>query len=250
MLGLTSLPSEDRSLALQVETDEAAPTPDAATGRGIRFLGTELGFAVLMLIGGTCVLLPPSPHATPSRLNPEVVAASFLPSLPGVQQNQQKALSPSMPVRSSRREAFKQQAQTGVALAALAAMTPQSARADTGQESALISSLLARSKENEEKNARAVRDETIKNGLGGQFGPFSKDASVMKPDGTFEMIRISALERYKDNKWIVTGRAGLDEWVPGYDAAAAVAAEAKKKAVAAEAKKEAVDAVGKFLGVF
>merc|ERR1712129_390472 len=84
-----------------------------------------------------------------------------------------------------------------------------------------------------------VREKTLKNGLGGQFGPFSKDAPVMKPDGSFEIVRISALERYKDKKWIITGSNGLDEWVPGFDKAAAVAAETKKNAEKS-----------KFLGIF
>ena len=105
------------------------------------------------------------------------------------------------------------------------------------EESELIRGLLARSAENAEANEREVREKTLKNGLGGQFGPFSKDAPVMKPDGSFEIIRISALERYKDKKWIIKGENGLDGWVTGFDAAAAVAAEAKQEK-------------SKFLGIF
>ena len=61
----------------------------------------------------------------------------------------------------------------------------------------------------------------------------------MKPDGAFEVVRISALERYKDKDWIFKNRNGLDEWAPGFDKAAAEAAEAKKRAEK-----------GKFLGIF
>lgn len=117
--------------------------------------------------------------------------------------------------------------------------TPVATTVPVAEESELIRGLLARSRENADANAREVREKTLKNSLGGQFGPFSKDAPVMKPDGAFEIVRISALERYKDNNWIVTKSNGLDEWAPGFDKAAAEAAEAKKKAEK-----------GKFLGIF
>lgn len=120
-----------------------------------------------------------------------------------------------------------------------AVLAPTPVATAVPEESELIRGLLARSKENAEANAREVREKTLKNGLGGQFGPFSKDAPVMKPDGSFEIVRISALDRYKDKKWIVTGSNGLDEWVPGFDKAAAVAAETKKNAEKS-----------KFLGIF
>ena len=107
------------------------------------------------------------------------------------------------------------------------------------EESELIRGLLARSRENADANAREVREKTLKNSLGSQFGPFSKDAPVMKPDGAFEVVRISALERYKDKDWVVKNSNGLDEWAPGFDKAAAEATEAKKRAEK-----------GKFLGIF
>ena len=118
-----------------------------------------------------------------------------------------------------------------------AVLAPAPVAAAASEESELIRGLLARSAENAEANAREVREKTLKNGLGGQFGPFSKDAPVMKPDGSFEIIRISALERYKDKKWIVKGENGLDGWVQGFDTATAVAEEAKK-------------GKSKFLGIF
>jgi len=118
-----------------------------------------------------------------------------------------------------------------------AVLAPTPVATAAPEESELIRGLLARSAENAEANEREVREKTLKNGLGGQFGPFSKDAPVMKPDGSFEIIRISALERYKDKKWIIKGENGLDGWVTGFDAAAAVAAEAKQEK-------------SKFLGIF
>lgn len=117
--------------------------------------------------------------------------------------------------------------------------TPEATAVPLAEESELIRGLLARSRENADANAREVREKTLKNSLSGQFGPFSKDAPVMKPDGAFEIVRISTLERYKDNKWVVTKSNGLNEWAPGFDKAAAEAAEAKKKAEK-----------GKFLGIF
>ena len=116
---------------------------------------------------------------------------------------------------------------------------PGATAAPATEESELIRGLLARSRENADANAREVREKTLKNSLGSQFGPFSKDAPVMKPDGAFEVVRISALERYKDKNWVVKNRNGLDEWAPGFDKAAAEAAEAKKRAEK-----------GKFLGIF
>ena len=117
--------------------------------------------------------------------------------------------------------------------------TPGTAAVPVAEESELIRGLLARSRENADANAREVREKTLKNSLSSQFGPFSKDAPVMKPDGAFEVVRISALERYKDKNWVVKNRNGLDEWAPGFDKAAAEAAEAKKRAEQ-----------GKFLGIF
>jgi hypothetical protein len=134
MMAQPSLSNEDGSLAFQLETGEAARPSVATSERNLRFLWTGLGFAALLLIGVACAPLAASSHASATSLRPvpDFATASYLPSvsLPGVQQNQPQALSPIMTERSSRREALKQQAQAGVALAALTAMTPQAARAD------------------------------------------------------------------------------------------------------------------------
>jgi endonuclease YncB( thermonuclease family) len=56
----------------------------------------------------------------------------------------------------------------------------------------------------------------------------------MKADGTFEIIRIAKLEKWKDSGKIIVSKNGLDTWAPGFENAAAVeeaeaAARANKK---------------------
>ena len=102
------------------------------------------------------------------------------------------------------------------------------------EESELVKGLLARSAANKEANERLVKEKTLKNGLSGTFGPFAKDAPVMKADGTFEIIRIAKLEKWKDSGKIIVSKNGLDTWAPGFENAAAVeeaeaAARANKK---------------------
>lgn len=100
-------------------------------------------------------------------------------------------------------------------------------------ESELVRALLAKTEANKEKNAREVQLTTIKNGLGGQFGPFSKEAPVMKADGNFDIIPLYKYDRFKDQKKIVLGKSGLDMWAPGWDF-----------------EKASVEAPKKFLGLF
>jgi len=170
-MGQTSLSNKDGSLALQVETGEAT-RPSIATSEGkSRFIWTGLGFAALLLIGVACAPSAPSLHAsaTPSRPVPDFAIASYLPpvSLPGVQQNQPQALSPIMTERTSRREALKQQAQAGVALAALTAMTPQSAQADA------VADIAARA------NAAAEKERQMK--MSGEPEPEVSTGDKLKP---------------------------------------------------------------------
>jgi len=89
-------------------------------------------------------------------------------------------------------------------------------------------------------NAREVREKTLKNGMAGSFGPFSKEAAVMKADGSFEIVSIFKLEKWKDSGKVVVSKSGLDTWAPGFDAAAAEAADAKARASKG----------GRFLGLF
>lgn len=117
------------------------------------------------------------------------------------------------------------------------AAAPKQLTAPEEPESELIKNLLARSEANKEKNAREVQEKTIKNGMDGQFGPFAKNAPVMKADGSFDIIPLAKYDKYKDKKKIVVSKTGLDTWVEGFDYAAAEEEAARKKA-------------GKFLGLF
>ena len=95
-------------------------------------------------------------------------------------------------------------------------------------ESELIRALLAKTEANAEKNAREVQEKTIKNGLGGQFGPFAKEAPVMKADGSFDIIPLYKYDKFKDQKKIVLSKNGLDMWAPGWDLEKASIEQPKK----------------------
>lgn len=125
---------------------EAARAMVASSERSTRFLWTALGFANLMLIGVACAALVTSSHGAPAKPSLPVsdyhwAAASYMPSasLPGVrgQWTQQQGLSPVMMAGTSRREALTQQAQKGVALAAIVAM-PRAAEADGASSKATM----------------------------------------------------------------------------------------------------------------
>ncbi|KAL1527111.1 hypothetical protein AB1Y20_015793 [Prymnesium parvum] len=85
------------------------------------------------------------------------------------------------------------------------------------EKSALISSLLEKSAANAEKNARLVKETTLKNALGGTFGPFAKDAPIMKADGTFDIVPLARYDRLKDAGKITQSVGGLDMYVSGFD---------------------------------
>ena len=97
-------------------------------------------------------------------------------------------------------------------------------------ESDLIRQLKARSAENAEANALAVKQRTLANGLGGAFGPFSSDAPVFKADGDMEVISIAKLEQFKDKGYVVKNVNGLDAYAPGFDPVAYAKAEAERAA--------------------
>lgn len=95
-------------------------------------------------------------------------------------------------------------------------------------ESELIRALLAKTEANAEKNAREVQEKTIKNGLAGTFGPFAKEAPVMKADGSFDIIPLYKYDKFKDQKKIVLSKNGLDMWAPGWDLEKASIEQPKK----------------------
>ena len=87
-------------------------------------------------------------------------------------------------------------------------------------DSDLIRTLRERTAANADANAQQVKEITTRNGLGGTFGPFSNEASVMRQDGSFEVISVGRLERLKDAKKVVQNKNGLDTFIEGFDPAA------------------------------
>ena len=67
--------------------------------------------------------------------------------------------------------------------AAAVQVAPRQLQIEPEPESDLIRLLKARTEANAAANAREVQEKTIKNSLPGTYGPFSKEAPVMKTDG-------------------------------------------------------------------
>jgi len=98
MVGQFSLPNENPSLPLQVDTDNTAVSQDVnvASGRSTRLLWTGFGFAVIMLCGA-CARFPLASHASAraSGLVPQVAFnSSMLAFLPGSIRARPTALRP------------------------------------------------------------------------------------------------------------------------------------------------------------
>lgn len=94
MLGQSSLPSENPSLALQVEAHQAAsmPCPDATTGRNTRIVWFLQGGALaIVLLIGVSVFAPLSSHASAQT-------ASFVPEVAMATGNDGLNFAPPMPV--------------------------------------------------------------------------------------------------------------------------------------------------------
>jgi len=90
-------------------------------------------------------------------------------------------------------------------------------QAEPEEQSELIQSLRRRSAENADKNAQEVREKTLAAGMSGTFGPFAKDAPVMRADGSFDIVPLARYDRLKDQKKIVQNKNGLDVYVVGFD---------------------------------
>jgi hypothetical protein len=99
-------------------------------------------------------------------------------------------------------------------------------------EGELVQKLLRKTEENKEANAREVLEKTVAASNPGLYGPFAREAPVMRADGSFDSIPISRFEKLKDKGKIVVTRTGLDAYAKGFDPDAA------------EPKRE------KFLGLF
>ena len=89
---------------------------------------------------------------------------------------------------------------------------------EVGMDSEVVQRLLQRTADNKEANDRLVLEKTIKAGLGGTYGPFAKEAPVMRTDGSFTAIPLARYDRLKNqNKIKVSTKTGLDYFVPGFD---------------------------------
>eukprot|EP00965_Chrysotila_dentata_P040508 1343464-Pleurochrysis_carterae.AAC.3 len=105
----------------------------------------------------------------------------------------------------------------GARVAPAGAGGQKSSSAAAEPESDLIRTLRARSQENAEANARAVRDRTLANGMSGTFGPFATTAPIMKSDGSFVAVPLLKLEALKSQGKVVTAPSGLDVFVDSND---------------------------------
>ena len=85
-------------------------------------------------------------------------------------------------------------------------------------ESELVRTLRKRTAENAAANAREVQLRTLTNGMGAQFGPFSSDAPILKPNGDFDVVSVSTLEALK-GRGVIVKRRGLDAYADGFDPA-------------------------------
>ena len=84
-------------------------------------------------------------------------------------------------------------------------------------DSAIVQSLLKKTADNAEKNAQLVKEKTIKADQGATFGPFAKDAPIMRADGSFDVVPLAKYDRLKDRGKITQTATGLDKYVAGFD---------------------------------
>ena len=84
-------------------------------------------------------------------------------------------------------------------------------------ESDLVRQLLKKSEENAEANAELVKQKTIKAAQPGTFGPFAKDAPIMRQDGSFDVVPLAKYDRLKDKGKLTKTQAGLDVYIKGFD---------------------------------
>ena len=90
-------------------------------------------------------------------------------------------------------------------------------QAEPEAESELVRLLLQKTADNEQKNAQLVKEKTIKAAQAGTFGPFAKDAPIMREDGSFDIVPLAKYDRLKDRGKITKTATGLDAYVKGFD---------------------------------
>lgn len=84
-------------------------------------------------------------------------------------------------------------------------------------ESELVRSLLKKTADNAESNAQLVKEKTIKAGQPGVYGPFAKEAPIMRRDGNFDSVPLAKYDRLKDRGKLTKTATGLDVYVEGFD---------------------------------
>ena len=80
-----------------------------------------------------------------------------------------------------------------------------------------MTALLKKTQENKEANAQLVKEKTIKAAQPGTFGPFAKDAPIMRQDGSFDIVPLRRYDTLKDRGKITQTATGLDMYVKGFD---------------------------------
>lgn len=94
---------------------------------------------------------------------------------------------------------------------------PADPAGDITTESEIVKRLLQQTADNAEANARLVKEKTIKANEGAQFGPFAKDAPIMRADGSFDAVPLAKFDRLKDKGKLTKTKTGLDRYVDGFD---------------------------------
>jgi len=88
---------------------------------------------------------------------------------------------------------------------------------DITTDSEIVRKLLQRTADNAEANAREVKEKTIKANEGATFGPFAKDAPIMRADGNFDVVPLAKYDRLKNKGVLTKTKTGLDTYVAGFD---------------------------------
>ena len=84
-------------------------------------------------------------------------------------------------------------------------------------ETDYVRMLKQRTEDNAEANAREVLEKTVKSAMPGTYGPFAKVTPVMRPDGTFDDVKLATFDQLKDNGFITVTKTGLNAYSEKYD---------------------------------
>ena len=89
--------------------------------------------------------------------------------------------------------------------------------ADPADDSEIMKKLLQRTADNAEANTRLVKEKSIKADEGATFGPFAKNAPIMRQDGSFDVVPLARYDRLKDKGKLTKTKTDLDMYIPGFD---------------------------------